>query len=160
MWYRRYLPFDKNLHFNIEEDGWHYRKLGNKVWHITEKNEADALRFLATRPKDKPFFLNVAFFATHARDSDVNQYFPQNRSMHLYEDDVVPLPATGTEEAWRRMPYFFNEENEGRNRWRWRYDTYAKRQRMMKNYYRMGEWDGRGGFAVSSSAPWGLDGRL
>jgi hypothetical protein len=32
-----YLPFDKNVHYNVEKDGWHYKKLGNKLWHITEK---------------------------------------------------------------------------------------------------------------------------
>mmetsp|Transcript_36292 Transcript_36292/g.77401 ORF Transcript_36292/g.77401 Transcript_36292/m.77401 type:complete len:565 (+) Transcript_36292:95-1789(+) len=132
-----YLPFEKNVHFNVEEDGWHYRKLGNKMWHITEKNEADALRFLVTRPRDRPFLLNVAFFATHAKDGDVRQYMPQEGSMGWYADDVVPRPATGTEEAWRRMPYFFDERNEGRTRWHWRYDNHTKRQTMMRNYYRM-----------------------
>ncbi|KAL9182901.1 hypothetical protein ACHAXT_004180 [Thalassiosira profunda] len=132
-----YLPFDKNVDFNVEEDGWHYRRLGNKMWHITEKNEADALRFLATRPKDKPFFLNVAFYATHAKDGDTRQYMPQNKSMGMYADDTIPIPPTGTQEAWEKMPYFFDDKNEGRTRWHWRFDNYTKRQTMMKNYYRM-----------------------
>lgn len=80
------------------------------MWHITEKNEADALRFLVTRPKNKPFFLNVAFYATHAKDGDIRQYMPQNESMGWYKDDVIPIPATGTDEAWRKMPYFFSEK--------------------------------------------------
>jgi len=132
-----YLPFDKNVHFNVEEDGWHYRKIGRKTWHITEKNEADALRFLVTRPRDKPFFLNVAFYATHAKDGDKRQYMPQEGSMGWYKEDVVPIPKTATDEAWKKMPYFFDERNEGRARWHWRYDNYTKHQTMMKNYYRM-----------------------
>ena len=64
-----HLPFDKNIDFNVEDDGWHYRKIGKKLWHITEKNEADALRFLATRPKEKPFFLNVAFLSGISKTS-------------------------------------------------------------------------------------------
>jgi len=132
-----YLPWDKNVDFNIEEDGWHLRKIGKKVWHITEKNEADALRFLVTRPRDKPFLLNVAFYATHAKDGDKRQYMPQESSMEWYEDDTIPIPPTGTEEAWKKMPYFFDERNEGRARWHWRYDNYTKHQMMMKNYYRM-----------------------
>lgn len=135
-----YLPFEKNVHFNVEEDGWHYRKLGKKMWHITEKNEADALRFLVTRPKDKPFFLNVAFYATHAKDGDVRQYMPQNSSMGMYAEDTIPRPPTGTQEAWEKMPYFFGEKNEGRTRWHWRYDNDTKHQTMMKNYYRMGKF--------------------
>ncbi|KAL7535697.1 hypothetical protein ACHAXR_006671 [Thalassiosira sp. AJA248-18] len=132
-----YLPFEKNVHFNVEDDGWHYRKIGGKMWHITEKNEADALRFLVTRPKDKPFMLNAAFYATHAKDGDIRQYMPQNSSMGWYADDTIPIPPTGTDEAWKKMPYFFNAKNEGRARWRWRYDNYTKHQTMMKNYYRM-----------------------
>jgi len=59
---------------------------------------------------------------------------PQNASMEWYEDDEIPSPSTGTEEAWKRMPYFFDERNEGRARWHWRYDNYTKHQMMMKNY--------------------------
>ena len=131
------MPWPKGVDFNVEDDGWHYRQIGNKLWHVTEKNEADALRFLVTRPRDKPFFLNVAFFATHAKDSDVRQYMPQNSSMSLYADDTIPIPPTGTEEAWKKMPYFFNERNEGRTRWRARFQNYTLHQSMMKNYYRM-----------------------
>ncbi|KAL7428362.1 hypothetical protein ACHAXM_001493 [Skeletonema potamos] len=132
-----HLPWEKNIDFNVEDDGWHYRKIGNKLWHITEKNEADALRFLATRPKDKPFFLNVAFFATHAKDSDIRQYMPQESSMEWYKDDTIPIPSTGTQEAWEKMPYFFSDRNEGRTRWGVRYSNYTLHQTMMKNYYRM-----------------------
>lgn len=132
-----HLPFYKNLDFNVEDDGWHYRTIGKKLWHITEKNEADALRFLATRPKDKPFFLNVAFFATHAKDSDIRQYMPQESSMEWYKDDTIPIPPTATQEAWEKMPYFFTDKNEGRTRWGVRYSNYTLHQTMMKNYYRM-----------------------
>lgn len=131
------LPFDKKVHYNVEEDGWHFRTIGNKLWHITEKNEADALKFLAERPRDRAFFLNVAFFATHAVDSDKMQYMPQKESMSMYANDTIPIPPTGTDEAWRKMPYFFNENNYGRIRWHWRYENYSQHQFMMKNYYRM-----------------------
>jgi arylsulfatase len=129
-----YMPFDKSVHFNVEEDGWHYRKIGDEVWHITEKNEADALRFLVTRPRDVPFLLNVAFFATHAKDSNVRQYMPREGSMGWYANNTMPVPPTATSEAWEKMPYFFDERNEGRARWRWRYDNATKRRTMVKNY--------------------------
>lgn len=128
---------DLNWDFFVDEDGWHERKIGGRNWHITEKNTADALRFLIDRNKSKPFFLNVAYFATHAVDGDTRQYLPQNRSMSMYENDTIPIPATATQEAWERMPPFFGENNEGRTRWTWRYDTPEKHQSMMKNYYRM-----------------------
>ena len=131
------LDYEMNWDFMTDDDGWHWSMIGDKMWHITEKNTADAIRFLNTRKKDKPFFMNVAYFATHAVDGDKRQYMPQNASMSMYEDDTIPIPATATDEAWKKMPPFFKDNNEGRTRWRWRFDTPEKHQSMMKNYYRM-----------------------
>ncbi|EJK61409.1 hypothetical protein THAOC_18109 [Thalassiosira oceanica] len=122
-----------NFDFYDEYEGWHWKRIGDRLWHITEKNTADALRFLREKPKDKPFFLNVAYYATHAVDTDVRQYMPQRASMSMYLNDTIFEP----EDTYDKMPYFFSQENEGRNRWRWRFDTHKKHQRMMKNYYRM-----------------------
>ena len=72
--------------------------------HVTQKNENDALEFLRTRPKDKPFCLTVAFFATHAEDGNPKQYLPQPESMELYQDVTIPVPANATEESWKRLP--------------------------------------------------------
>jgi len=47
------------------------------------------------------------------------------------------VPPNATEESWKRLPEFFTEANEGRNRWHWRFDTPEKYQEMMKNYYRL-----------------------
>jgi len=57
--------------------------------------------------------------------------------MKLYKDVKIPVPPNATEESWERLPKFFNEKNEGRNRWHWRFDTPEKYQTMMKNYYRL-----------------------
>mmetsp|Transcript_10791 Transcript_10791/g.15223 ORF Transcript_10791/g.15223 Transcript_10791/m.15223 type:complete len:335 (-) Transcript_10791:870-1874(-) len=109
--------------------------------HVTEKNQADALRFLRRRPMEKPFILTISFFATHAEDGSTGQYYPQNSSMKLYENDEVPIAPNadvGNSTAnWDKLPPFFVEKNEGRQRWNWRFDTYDKYQKMMKNYYRM-----------------------
>jgi len=105
--------------------------------HVTQKNEKDALEFLETRPKDKRFCLTVAFFATHAEDGNPQQFLPQPESMKWYVDQPVPVPPNATEESWKRLPPFFTEKNEGRNRWHWRFDEPEKYQTMMKNYYRM-----------------------
>ncbi len=110
---------------------------GTKI-HVTRKNENDALEFLKTRPADKPFCLTLAFFATHAEDANPLQYLPQPESMGLYQNAVIPVPANGSDESFRRLPPFIaNEKNEGRARWHWRFDTPEKYQTMMKNYYRL-----------------------
>jgi arylsulfatase A-like enzyme len=110
---------------------------GNGKIHVTQKNEKDAMEFLTTRPKNKPFCLTVAFFATHAEDRNKKQYLPQPQSMSLYRDQAVPVPPNATEESWNRLPTFFTKKNEGRVRYHWRFDAPEKYQTMMKNYYRM-----------------------
>jgi len=116
---------------------WMEQEDGSKI-HVTQKNENDALEFLRTRPTDKPFCLTVAFFATHAEDSNPLQFLPQPESMELYKDVTVPVAVNATQESFDRLPDFVgNEKNEGRNRWHWRFDTAEKYQTMMKNYYRL-----------------------
>jgi arylsulfatase A-like enzyme len=105
--------------------------------HVTKRNEKDAMEFLAKRPKDKPFCLTVAFFAPHAEDYNKNQYLPQSKTMELYKDATIPTPKVDMAESWARMPSFFKKGNEGRTRWKWRFDNPDKYQRMMKNYYRL-----------------------
>lgn len=136
-WHNRPDPkgkFDFGRFYNGKH--WYPDGKGGKIHSIT-RNENDALEFLRDRPKDKPFYLNVAFFTPHAVDGDPEQYLPQPETMSLYQDVTIPVPANATEESWKRMPPFFNQKNEGRNRWTWRFDTPEKYQKMMKNYYRL-----------------------
>ena len=128
-----------NFDFGRAYHGTHWLKQadGTKV-HVTRKNEDDALEFLRTRPKNKPFCLTVAFFAPHAEDDNPLQYLPQPESMSLYQDVAVPVPANATDDSFHRLPDFIgNERNEGRVRWHWRFDQPEKYQSMMKNYYRL-----------------------
>lgn len=48
--------------------------------HVTRKNEEDAIEFLATRPNNKPFMLNLWFFAPHAEDGSSEQYLPSRKA--------------------------------------------------------------------------------
>jgi arylsulfatase A-like enzyme len=106
--------------------------------HVTQKNEDDAMEFLRTRPKEKPFVLTLAFIATHAEDQNPKQYLPQPASMALYQDITIPLPETATAAALQRLPAFLSDpRTESRHRWTWRFDDPGKYQRMMKNYYRL-----------------------
>ncbi len=136
-WHNGAFPADK-FDFGRSYFGKHWYTLpdGRRV-HVTQRNEEDALAFLRERPTDKPFCLTVAFFATHAEDSSPDQFLPQPQSMELYKDVTIPVPPNATEESWKRLPSFFDEKNEGRNRWHWRFDTPEKYQTMMKNYYRL-----------------------
>ncbi|MDW8197185.1 MAG: sulfatase [Gemmataceae bacterium] len=116
---------------------WLSRNKGEPV-HVTEWNERDAREFLQHRPQDRPFCLQVSFFAPHAEDAHPQQYRPQPHSEKLYSDVTIPVPATATQEALQRLPPFLQKpENEGRKRWTWRFDTPEKYQTMMKNYFRL-----------------------
>ncbi len=136
-WHNGDIPDDK-FDFSRTYHGrhWYPDGKGGKI-HVTQRNENDALEFLRQRPKNQPFALTVAFFATHAEDGHPDQFLPQPQSLSLYEDLTIPVPQNATQESWERLPDFFTEKNEGRNRWRWRFDTPEKFQRMMKNYYRL-----------------------
>ncbi len=137
-WHNGKLPKDK-FDFSTSYYGKHwYENADGSKTHVTQKNENDALKFLKSRPDDKPFCLTVAFFATHAEDPNPLQFLPQPESMDLYKDVEIPVPSNATQESFDRLPDFVgNEKNEGRNRWHWRFDTPEKFQTMMKNYYRL-----------------------
>ena len=136
-WHNGKFP-QKQFDFGRSYYGKHwYQGKDGKPIHVTQRNENDALEFLQTRPADKPFCLTLAFFATHAEDRHPDQFLPQPQSMKLYQDVTIPVAANATRESWQRLPSFFDEKNEGRNRWHWRFDTPEKYQTMMKNYYRL-----------------------
>lgn len=136
-WHNGEFP-EERFDFSSIYHGKHwYQGEGWRQIHVTRRNEQDALKFLKERPKDRPFALTVAFFATHAQDNHPLQFLPQPESLSLYENITIPVPETATQRAWERLPDFFDEENEGRVRWHWRFDTPEKFQSMIKNYYRL-----------------------
>ncbi len=137
-WHNGPFPQDQ-YDFGRAYDGRHFftNPDGTRT-HVTKRNEADALEFLQQRPPEQPFCLTVAFFAPHAEDGDPNQYLYQPESEPLYRDATIPFPLTGDDEHFRRLPPFLaNEKNEGRRRWRIRFDTPEKYQTYMKAYYRL-----------------------
>lgn len=116
--------------------GRHWESRNGQTRHVTDLNREDALNFLKRRPKDKKFALKVSFFATHAWDGKYPSYQPQNESKSWYNDVTVPMPKTNTEADFKKLPPFFTNRNEGRNRWRKRFepDYY---QESIKDLYRM-----------------------
>ena len=129
----------KNFDFGRSYSGRHWIKdeEGNKI-HVTAKNLKDSMDFLDNRPKDKPFLLNLCFFAAHAEDPNPKQFLPQPHSMKLYTDVTIPNPEMRSEKAHKNLPPFLQtEKNEGVKRYHWRFTTDEKFQTMMKYYYRL-----------------------
>jgi arylsulfatase len=128
----------KHFDFLRSYEGVHWMKDGQGKVHVTEKNARDAMQFLKDRPKDRPFCLSLSFFAAHAEDKSPEQYLPQEWSAKAYEGTKAPIPPTATEDHFRRLPAFLaTDKNEGRIRWKKRFDTPEKYQRFMINYYRL-----------------------
>ena len=119
-------------------EAYHWFDMDGQMVHITERNEMDGIEFLQTRPKDKPFFLNVAFFAPHAEDPMKEQYRPQPKSMSLYENVTIPYPPNGKYKDWAPFKKkSFSDSFEGRARYHMRFNHPTKHQIMIKNYYRL-----------------------
>lgn len=110
---------------------------GERV-HVTENNARDSIEFLRTRPQNKPFLLSVGYFAPHAEDSAKEQYLPQDWSAAFYEGTKVPPSPLGDEKYLRALPPFLSTDaNEGRVRFKWRFDTPERYQEYMIRYYRL-----------------------
>ena len=106
--------------------------------HVTEQNARDSVEFLRTRPRDKPFLLSVGYFAPHAEDSAPEQYLPQAWSAPLYEGVKVPPSLLADPKHLRALPPFLaTDANEGRVRFRWRFDTPERYQEYMVRYFRL-----------------------
>ncbi|MFN0084126.1 MAG: sulfatase [Blastocatellia bacterium] len=158
-WHNGKFPAER-FDFGRSYAGTHFQKQpdGTTI-HVTRKNENDALEFLRTRPRDRPFCATVAFFATHAEDQNPMQYLYQPESESLYRDAAIPVPRTAGDDYFHRLPPFLaNEKNEGRNRWHWRFDTPEKYQTYMKAYYRLAtEVDSTIGRILAELKAQGLD---
>ena len=111
---------------------------GGERVHVTEKNARDSIEFLRARPRDKPFLLTVGYFAPHAEDRAKEQYLPQDWSAAQYAGVRVPPSPLGDEQHLRALPPFLSSEsNEGRVRFKWRFDTPERYQEYMIRYYRL-----------------------
>lgn len=119
-------------------EGRHWMERNGERLHVTEWNRRDALEFLEQRPADQPFLLSVSFFAPHAEDAAPEQYLPQDWSAEPYRDAVVPPSKLATEAGLKSLPPFLADDaNEGRVRYRWRFDTPERYQDYMLRYFRL-----------------------
>jgi len=117
--------------------GKHWGERNGVPRHVTDVNKEDSLDFLRTRPKDQPFFLTTAFYATHALDYKTPSYEPQNTSMDWYTDGTYKLPFTLSQEHWNRLPWFFVSNNDARIRNRNRFINAEHYDKNIRDLYRL-----------------------
>ncbi|MES2692820.1 MAG: sulfatase [Verrucomicrobiota bacterium] len=130
--YDRYEAITRNPYFKTLPDG-------------TKRHETDlvadrGVAFIQEQTKDKPFFLNLCFNASHAEDNDRRPgigHYPWPPSVDgLYEDVTIPPPRLGDPAIYERHPDFL-KESINRTRFFWSYDTPEKYQANVRAYFRM-----------------------
>lgn len=107
--------------------------------HQTDSVEHDVMRFLDEYgTRETPFCLSVSFKAPHELDGVPPMYQVQERFRSLYENIDIPPQPNGGEEAWKRTPPFFHDDgNIARQRWKGLFATEEQYQTNVKNYYRL-----------------------
>ena len=147
-WHKLEIEEELNAAFDerIIYYGNHWEERDGQRLHVTELNTIDSVNFLEnwrerfeSSEEKHPFFLTTSFFATHARDGEFPSYQPKNSTrLRIYPDIVdIPPPKTATKKHWNQLPHFLRHEgNEGRTRWKKRFEP-THFQSNIKDIYAM-----------------------
>jgi arylsulfatase A-like enzyme len=95
-----------------------------------------AVDFLTTYDRQKPFCLSISFKAPHAQDEGPRYFPPDPQDEMLYRDAIIPLVPTADEAHFLALPKFI-QTSECRARWQTRFSTPEKYQQTVKDYYRL-----------------------
>ena len=115
---------------------WHKDSLGRDI-HLTQIIGRQALEFLNEYGNKGPFCLSVSFKAPHSQDGDPRQFLYDSAYEDLYRNLLFPMSATADSFYWYTFPESFRENNEGRIRWKIRFETPEKYQTSLAGYYRL-----------------------
>ena len=111
------------------------KQIDGKPRHVSDLIGDEAMEFIQGTPANQPLCLSISFNAAHAEDGDKeNHYPPPETERELYRDVAVDQPRLV--ETFEDMPDFL-KRSMNRDRWYWRWDTPAKYEKNVRNYYRM-----------------------
>ncbi len=114
-----------------------FRQTENSMRHEADANADNAIAFIKSNPKDKPFCLSVSFNSTHAEDGDKTDHYPWPQSAAgLYLRKKMPRPKLDGGASFDSLPEFLRKSM-NRDRYHWRWDTEHKYQVNMRAYFRM-----------------------
>ncbi|MGI9472545.1 MAG: sulfatase family protein [Rubripirellula sp.] len=103
--------------------------------HVSDLIGDEAIEFIHSTPENEPLCLSVSFNAAHAEDRDkADHYPPPATERELYRDMTVDQPRLV--DTFNDLPEFL-QRSMNRDRWFWRWDTPAKYEKNVRNYYRM-----------------------
>jgi arylsulfatase A-like enzyme len=131
------MPVDAFDYFTgFGGQGQYFNEIDGETVHMTELLTRQALAFLETRAANQPFCLSVSYKAPHVQDNHPLQFLYDPKYEALYADEIIPPPATATEELFRELPGYVRH-SEGRVRWFKRFATPELAQRSYRGYYRL-----------------------
>ncbi len=133
--YDAYDSYDRDTKFK-DRRGYFYKTIGKDTVHLTRYTGHQALDFINSVPKDKPFCLQLSFSAPHAHDPAPDQYFWQPETDYLFKNVNMPPAKLADDKYFNELPDAV-KSGFNRLRWTWRYDTPEKYQHSVKGYYRM-----------------------
>ena len=108
----------------------------NQLQHLTARMGNQAIEFLTTYNRQKPFCLSISFKAPHAQDAGPRYFPPDPQDEPLYRDVTIRPPPTADAAHFLMLPKFI-QTSEGRERWQTRFSTPEKYQQSVKDYYRL-----------------------
>jgi len=127
--------YDRNNKYT-DRRGYFFKTLGKDTVHLTRYTGQKGIDFIKAASSKKPFCLSLSFSAPHAHDGAPDQYFYDEQTAHLLDNVTIPPPALGDDTYFNAQPEAVRK-GFNRVRWKWRFDTPEKYQRMVKGYYRM-----------------------
>jgi arylsulfatase A-like enzyme len=105
--------------------------------HVDDITADRAIEFIRDADPRTPFCLSVSFNGTHAEDADQTDQFPYPPSAAgLFLNQRMPEPRLSWEDVRDLTPEFL-ARSLNRSRFFWRWDTPAKYQINMRNYFRL-----------------------
>jgi len=113
----------------FEGQGSYFEEIGEKPVHRTRLIAGQAVEFLRSCPRDRPWCLSVSFKAPHHPWSEFD---PELAG--LFADGPIPLAASATEDAERAQPGFIRESLAGSRAWGWSHDRLLE---WIRYYYRL-----------------------
>jgi arylsulfatase A-like enzyme len=105
--------------------------------HLTPLMADQAVAFLESQPRDKPFVLSMSFKAPHVQDGDPRNFIPEARDRGMYDGMAMPKSPAADDRYWNAFPAFFRASNEGRIRWQALFSTPRLYDESLRNYFRL-----------------------
>ena len=104
--------------------------------HMNRRMGDQAIEFLKSSDKAKPFCLSLSFKCPHAQDKAPREFPPDPQDEDEFKNTVFPTPKTAADKFFQLLPEPVRK-SEGRVRWERRFNTPEKSQEIIRDYYRL-----------------------